>query len=62
MKNSLGRNVIEGYKPYVSSDEYKNHERILANQKNINNKIEFLNSISDASSDLSKSFNNSATL
>ena len=48
MKNSLGRNVIEGYKPYVSSNEYKNHNRILANQKSINNKIEFLNSISDA--------------
>lgn len=47
MKNTLGRNVLEGYKPYVSSHEYKNHNRILANQKSINNKIEFLNSISE---------------
>ena len=46
MKNSLGRNVLEGYKPYKSSDDYKNHQRVLANQKSINNKIEFLNSIS----------------
>ena len=48
MKNSLGRNVIEGFKPFVSSNEYKNHNRILANQKSINNKIEFLDSISKA--------------
>ena len=27
MKNSLGRNVLEGFKPYVSSDDYKNHQR-----------------------------------
>lgn len=46
MKNSLGRNVLEGYKPYKSSDDYKNHQRVLANQKSINNKIEFLDSIS----------------
>ena len=48
MKNSLGRNVLEGYKPYKSSDDYKNHQRVLANQKSINNKIEFLDSISKA--------------
>ena len=52
MKNSLGRNVIEGYKPYVSSNEYKNHERVLANQKSINNKIVFLDSISKAFDEL----------
>ena len=38
MKNSLGRNVLEGYKPYKSSDDYKNYQRVLANQKSINNK------------------------
>ena len=27
MKNTLGRNVLEGFKPYVSSHEYKNHNR-----------------------------------
>ena len=48
MKNSLGRNVLEGFKPYKSSNEYKNNERVLANEKSINNKIEFLNSISEA--------------
>lgn len=46
MKNSLGRNVLEGYKPYKSSDDYKNNKRVLAKQKSINNKIEFLDSIS----------------
>ena len=46
MKNTLGRNVIEGYKPFISSHEYKNHQRILAKQKSINNEIKFLNSIS----------------
>ena len=46
MKNSLGRNVLEGYRPYKSSDDYKNHQRVLANQKSINNKIVFLDSIS----------------
>ena len=48
MKNSLGRYVLEGYKPYKSSNEYKNSQRILANQKQTNNKIIFLDSISQA--------------
>mgnify|MGYP003419980755 CR=1 FL=1 len=38
MKNSLGRNVLEGYKPYKSSDDYKNNKRVLAKQKNITHK------------------------
>ena len=46
MKNSLGRNVIDGYVPYVSSHEYKNNKRVLAQQKSINNKIVYLDSIS----------------
>ena len=46
MKNTLGRNVLEGYKPYVSSNEYKNHKRVLANEKSINNEIKFLDSLS----------------
>ena len=52
MKNSLGRNVLEGYKPYKSSDDYKNYQRVLANQKSINNKIVFLDSISKAFDEL----------
>ena len=52
MKNSLGRNVLEGFKPYVSSDDYKNHQRVLAKQKSINNKIVFLDSISKAFDEL----------
>ena len=26
MKNALGRNVLEGFKPYKSSDDYKNYK------------------------------------
>ena len=52
MKNSLGRNVLEGFKPYVSSDDYQNHQRVLAKQKSINNKIVFLDSISKAFDEL----------
>lgn len=52
MKNSLGRNVLEGFKPYVSSDDYKNHQRVLAKEKSINNKIVFLDSIEKAFDEL----------
>ena len=52
MKNSLGRKVIEGYKPFKSSDDYKNHQRVLAKEKSINNKIVFLDSIEKAFDEL----------
>ena len=45
MKNTLNRNVLEGYKPFISSNEYKNHNRVLTQEKSINNQIKFLNSI-----------------
>lgn len=48
MKNSLGREVLKGYEPFVSSKQYLNNKRKLTNEKQINNKIVFLDSIREA--------------
>lgn len=47
MLNGIGRNVIDGLKPFVSSDDYKNHERKLIPEKSINNKIVTYTSVQD---------------
>ena len=45
MENKLNRFVPEGYKPFISSSDYKNHERKLIEEKKINQKIEFVDSL-----------------
>ena len=47
MKNSLNRYVPDGYKAFVSSSDYKNHERKLISEKSINNKIIYAKSLSE---------------
>jgi len=47
MKNSLNRFVPEGYKPYVSSSDYKNKERKLIPEHQGSKEIKFINSIDD---------------
>lgn len=47
MKNTLNRFVPEGYKPFVSSSDYNNHERVLIPEKSINNKIVYANSLEE---------------
>ena len=39
MENKLNRFVPEGYKPFISSSDYKNHERKLIEEKKINQNI-----------------------
>ena len=46
MINKLNRFVPEGYKPFVSSHDYKNYDRKLIKEKEINNKIEYLSDLS----------------
>ncbi len=53
MKNKIGREVPLGFKPYVSSNDYKNNERKLICEKDKNNKIQFLKHLEDAFSLLS---------
>lgn len=48
MKNALGREVLKGYEPFVSSKQYINKQRKLIKEKQTNNKIVFLNSIGEA--------------
>ena len=47
MINKVNRFIPNGYKPFISSHDYKNHERILIKEKSLNNKIEYLNSLSE---------------
>ena len=47
MKNSLNRYVPDGYSPFVSSSDYKNHKRKLVKEKSTNNKIVYSNSLSE---------------
>ncbi|MBO7080225.1 MAG: citrate lyase subunit alpha [Bacilli bacterium] len=47
MKNALNRNVPTGYRPFVSSSDYKNHERKLISEKSINNKIVYAKDLSE---------------
>ena len=47
MINKLNRFIPEGYMPVESSHEYKNHERKVIEEKSINNKIEYLNSMEE---------------
>ena len=47
MINKLNRFIPEGYTPFESSHEYKNHERKLIKEKEINNKIVYLNSMEE---------------
>ncbi len=47
MENSLKRNIPEGFKPYVSSSDYKNHERKLVEAKERSNPPKFFYSLSE---------------
>lgn len=47
MKNSLNRNVVDGFKPFTSSKAYQSVERKLISEKSTGNPIEFLNSVSE---------------
>ena len=47
MLNSLNRFVPDNYKAFKSSDDYKNHKRKLIEEKSINNKIVFADSLSE---------------
>ena len=44
MKNSLNREVFD-QKPFISSSEYKNHQRVLIDEKKTNNPIKVFDSI-----------------
>ena len=39
MVNKVNRFIPDGTKPFVSSSDYKNHERKLISEKSINNEI-----------------------
>ena len=45
MVNKLNRFIPDNYKPYVSSHDYKNSKRVLIEEKKINNKIVFIDSM-----------------
>lgn len=47
MNNNLNRFVPDGFKPYKSSSDFKNHERKLIKEKNTNNKIIFKESLDE---------------
>lgn len=47
MKNTLNRFVPDGFKPYISSSDFKNHERKVISEKSINNKILFMDSLEE---------------
>lgn len=47
MVNKVNRFIPDGTKPFVSSSDYKNHERKLISEKSINNEIKYLNSLDD---------------
>lgn len=47
MLNNLNRYVPKNYKPFISSNDYKNHNRKLINEKETNNEIIFLTKIED---------------
>ena len=49
MKNSLGREVINGFKPFVSSDDYKNHlgEYKKIKEKELSGEVIFLKDLDE---------------
>ena len=47
MINKLNRFIPDGYTPFESSHDYKNHERKLIDEKEVNNEIKYLNSMED---------------
>ena len=49
MKNSLGREVINGFKPFVSSDDYKNHlgEYKKIKEKELSDEVVFLKDLDE---------------
>ena len=47
MKNVLGRNVPEGYKPFEGSNSFKDKKRIIIHEKKISQGFENLNNISE---------------
>ena len=47
MINKLNRFIPDGYTPFESSHDYKNHERKLIDEKDVNNEIKYLNSMED---------------
>ncbi len=48
MKNSLDRFVPDGFKPFVSSDDYKSHSRTTISKKIKPKKVEFFSSYKEA--------------
>ena len=52
MINKVNRFVPEGYKPFVSSHDYKNYSRKLIEEKSVNNEIKYLNSVCDVFNEL----------
>lgn len=48
MKNSLNREVPDGMNGFLSSDEYKNNQRILLKEKDLTKEIKFFERLEDA--------------
>ena len=49
MNNSLGRNVVDGFKPFIDSNDYKNHlnEYKKINEKKTSKKVENLSNLEE---------------
>ena len=45
--NKVNREIPSNYKPFISSSDYKNHQRVLIDEKKTNNKIIFLKDLSE---------------